>query len=122
MTERDRGAATVMVVGVIGVLLATTASALVLSGVVLASQRARLAADLGALAGAARLQQASSTDAACAEAARVVRANNALLQGCTVAGMELEVVVAVTPQTWSSAAVARSRAGPGEPPWREGNS
>lgn len=116
MTQRERGAATVMVVAVIGVLLAATASALVLAGVVLASQRARLAADLGALAGGARLQRAASVEAACAEAARVVRANHALLQGCTVEGMELEVVVAVSPRTWPSAAVARARAGPDEPP------
>lgn len=116
MTKRERGAATAMVVAVIGVLLATTASALVLAGVVLASQRARLAADLGALAGADRLQRAASVEAACAEAARVVRANHALLQGCTVEGMELEVVVAVSPRTWPSGAVARARAGPDQPP------
>lgn len=112
MSERERGAATVLVVGVIGVLLVTTASALLLSGVVVASQRARLAADLGALAGAARLQAAVAPEAACAEARRVVRANHALLQGCTVAGMDLEVVVAVTPRTWPADAVARARAGP----------
>lgn len=112
MTGRERGAATVIMVAVIGVLFATTASAIMLSGVVLASHRARLAADLGALAGAARLQRAEPADAACAEARRVARANHALLTACSVQGMVVEVTVSVAPATWPSVAVARARAGP----------
>jgi secretion/DNA translocation related TadE-like protein len=112
VTDRERGAATVVVVAIIGVLFATTASAIMLSGVVLASHRARLAADLGALAGARRLQHAESADAACAESRRVVRANHALLTGCSVQGMTVEVTVSVAASTWPSAAVGRARAGP----------
>lgn len=122
MSARDRGAAAVLVIAAAATVMTATVSAMVITGVVVASQQARLAADLGALAGAARLQQAESAEVACATASRVVRANHARLHGCTVWGMELEVVVAVSPRTWPAAAVARARAGPEEPSWLRGSS
>lgn len=111
-----------LVIAAAGTVMTASVSAMVIAGVVVASQQARLAADLGALAGAARLQQAESTEAACAAASRIVRANRALLQECTVTGMDLEVVVAVTPPTWPADAVARARAGPEGPLWLQGTS
>jgi secretion/DNA translocation related TadE-like protein len=109
---RERGSSTVLAVAAISVLLALTSAGLVLAGAVTASQHARLAADLAALAGARRLQAAVSEDAACAEARRVARLNRADVESCAVEGMDLEVVVAVPTSTWPTPASARARAGP----------
>ena len=52
----ERGASSVLVVGVLGVILVLIVSTLALGSVVIASHRARSAADLGALAGATALR------------------------------------------------------------------
>ena len=69
---------------------------------------ARTAADLGALAGAARAIDGSS--AACARAARLVAANDAVLTSCDVSGLEIviSVEVVVTPLP---GVIRRARAG-----------
>lgn len=111
-TSLERGSATLLVVGAIASIMTLTTSALVLAAVIVATHQARSAADLAALAGAQRLEDAVAEDAACAEARRVAQRNRAQLRGCAVDGMDLEVIVAVTVRTWPSDAVARARAGP----------
>lgn len=110
--HRERGAAVVLSVAVIGVLTAVTVAILVVAGAVTASHRARLAADLAALAGARRLQAAVSAESACREARRVASLNDAELRTCAVEGMDLEVTVVVPTSTWPSPANARAKAGP----------
>lgn len=110
--QRERGAAVILAVAVIGVLSAVTISALVVAGAVAASHRARLAADLAALAGANQLQAAVSAETACSEARRVAFLNSAEVQTCSVQGMDLEVTVVVPAPTWPSPASARAKAGP----------
>lgn len=90
-----------------GVVLSVTLAALVLGSAVVASHRARLAADLAALAGAGRAQ----TGAACAEAGRVAARNGATLVSCSVEGSDVLLVVSVDAGL-SGQATARSRAGP----------
>lgn len=110
--HRERGAAVVLSVAVIGVLTAVTVAILVVAGAVTASHRARLAADLAALAGARRLQAAVSAESACREARRVASLNGAEVQRCSVEGMDLEITVVVPTSTWPSPANARAKAGP----------
>ena len=111
----DRGAATVLVIGLVAVLLAMTVGGVVLASAVVASHRARLAADLAALAGAARLRDGASVDGACATAHRVAGINDADLVSCARDGLTLEVTVAVTASVWPEPARARAKAGPGAP-------
>lgn len=111
----DRGAATVLVLGLVAVLLAMTVGGMVLASAVVASHRARLAADLAALAGAARLRDGAAVDRACATAHRVAGINDADLVSCVGDGLTLEVTVAVTAPVWPEPARARAKAGPGAP-------
>jgi secretion/DNA translocation related TadE-like protein len=114
--NRDRGAATVLVVGVVAVVLVLTSGALMLASVVVASHHARLAADLASLAAAAALQDDGDTGRACASASQVARANGAALQSCSsTVGAVVTVLVTVDAALWPLPAVARSRAGPKAP-------
>lgn len=109
---RDRGAASVLVIGVISALLLLTAAALALASAVTASHQARLGADLAAVAGAMRLQEGTSPASACDVAAATARNNRARLAKCVVAGENVSVTVEVDPARWPAPAVARARAGP----------
>jgi secretion/DNA translocation related TadE-like protein len=78
-----------------------------------ARHRAQSAADLAALAGAARVIEGPS--AACARAADLAAANGAHLTGCELDGLDLTVTVEVTPAPVTGldrAATATARAGP----------
>jgi secretion/DNA translocation related TadE-like protein len=78
-----------------------------------ASHRARSAADLGALAGAARAIEGS--DAACARAAELVSDNDARLTDCRLDGLDLTVtveVIAAPAAGLGMVATATARAGP----------
>jgi secretion/DNA translocation related TadE-like protein len=75
--------------------------------------RAQAAADLGALAGAARAIEGS--EAACGEAARFVAANSGWVTSCEVQGLEIVVrtEVTITPLPGlTRRAQAAARAGP----------
>lgn len=109
--SRDRGAGTVLAVTITGVILTVALAALVLGSAVVASHRARLAADLAALAGASRAQTGASAAQACAEAGRVAGLNRAMLMSCSVDGSEVLLVVSVAAGL-TRQAIARSRAGP----------
>lgn len=106
--DRDRGSASIWVLGAgLGVML--LGLAIGAQGVALvAANQARAAADLGALAGAARLPEGEP--AACARAAELVLANGGRLAACRADGLDL----VVTAEVEAAVGTARSsaRAGP----------
>lgn len=110
----ERGAGTVLIVGVIGVLLA---AALGVSGLIqaqAAAGRARSAADLAALGGATALSSVLAPGDPCEVAGRVARANGAEVTACTAAGEDVVVEVSVGIRVLGVARTAASaaRAGP----------
>ena len=110
----DRGSATVVILAVIGSVLLLTISGLVLASAVLASHRARSAADLAALAAAGVLMRGEPAGAACAAGAQVAAVNDALLQQCIASATEVRLSVVVPAGVKGvGVATARSRAGPG---------
>ena len=114
----ERGAGTVLVVGVIAVLLA---AALGVSGLIqaqAAAGRARTAADLAALGGATALSSVLAPGDPCEVAGRVARANGAEVTACTVTGEDVTVEVSVGARVLGVARTAASaaRAGPADEP------
>ena len=110
----ERGAATLLVLAMGGVLTLLGASLAVVMAMVVAHRTAQSAADLAALAGA---QAAQAGADACATAARVAAADAAELTGCSVAGATVDVEVRVAGPRWLGEAAdleARSRAGPAD--------
>lgn len=108
--RRERGAATVLVVAMAGVLMFVMTGLSAAGGLVTAQRRAQAAADLAALAGA------SSLDDPCAGARDNALANAAALESCRVDGDEVTVEVSVAgPRVpWRDVRVtAEARAGPG---------
>jgi len=104
----------VVMLGVIAVVLMLTVSRLMLASAVLASHRARAAADLAALASAGGLMRGEPPGEACQLAARVASANHGRLERCTAVGSEVRLTVAVLAgMRGMGLATARSRAGPG---------
>lgn len=110
--RRDSGAATVLAVAVVAVVVLLSTGALVIASAVVASGRARLAADVAALAGARAARDGADAARACALARQVARTNEATLTACSLEGERLDVVVTVQPAWWPAVAAARSRAGP----------
>lgn len=109
----DAGAASVWLLAVGLVLLAAGLAGMSLGAAHVAAHQARTAADLGALAGAARAGHGPGV--ACERARAVVVANDARLVGCEVVGLDLIVTVEVAPATGAAVtrpASATSRAGP----------
>jgi secretion/DNA translocation related TadE-like protein len=100
------------VIGVIAALLLLTAGAMALTSAVAASHRARLAADLAAIAAAMRLQDGTDPGSACVAAQTTARDNKGRLAECRVDGDTVTVTVHVDPSRWPAPAVARARAGP----------
>ena len=114
----ERGAGTVLVVGVIAVLLA---AALGVSGLIqaqAAAGKARSAADLAALGGATALSSVVAPSEPCETAGRVARANGAEVTECTVAGEDVVVEVSVRTRVLGVVreAVSAARAGPADAP------
>lgn len=112
----DRGSGSVLVLGVVALLVVVTVGALCIASAVEAGHRARLAADLAALAGADAMRPGltgpKARGSGCAEAAAVANANGAVLRRCSVHGPDLEVLVAVPVRWGAGQAVARAVAGP----------
>ena len=110
MRARDeRGAASVLAVGVVGVLLALGSTLAVLGAVVVAHRAAQSAADLAALAGAA-----ARTDR-CDAATRVAQRNRASVTSCVAEGRDVRVTVTVPGPRWHGLGAdlaATARAGP----------
>jgi secretion/DNA translocation related TadE-like protein len=98
---------------VISALLVLTVSGFFLASAVLASHRARTAADLAALAAAGVLMRGGPSAVACLSASRVAAANHAEVHGCATAGMEADLSVSVPSGLKGvGVATARARAGP----------
>jgi secretion/DNA translocation related TadE-like protein len=111
--SQERGSATVVMLAVIAVVLMLTISGLTLASAVLASHRARTAADLAALAAAGALIRGESPGGACVRAARVATANHGQLHSCMAAGEEVGISLSVLAGVQGlGVATARSRAGP----------
>ena len=111
--HRDRGAATIFIlaVGLALVLMGVAGAAVGAARV--GRHQAQAAADLGALAGAARAIEGAG--AACERAGRFVSANGGLVTSCQINGLEIIVrtEVTVTPLPGvTRRATAAARAGP----------
>ena len=109
MRRAERGAATVLVVAMAGVLMFVMTGLAAAGGLVVAQRQAQAAADLAALAGGSHLAEA------CARAAEVAAANAARLAGCRLEVDEVTVSVTVPgPRVpWRKVVVtAEARAGP----------
>jgi secretion/DNA translocation related TadE-like protein len=112
----DRGAATLLILAMAGVLLLVGAALGVVQAMVVAHRRAQAAADLAALAGAAALARGAD---ACASATAMAAANGADLASCLPSGSEVRVVVTVGGPHWlgqSADLSATARAGPNSEP------
>ncbi|MBM9461150.1 flp pilus-assembly TadE/G-like family protein [Nocardioides sp. zg-536] len=95
----QRGAATVLVVAMCGVLLLVGAGTGVVAALVVAHRQAQGAADLAALAGATVLAEPGRGDP-CGAAGEVAAANGAALVSCTVQGQDVLVEVSVAGPRW----------------------
>lgn len=108
----DRGAATVLVLAMAGMLMFVLVGLSAATGLVTAQRRAQAAADLAALAGAAALPRGVD---GCGEAARISAANGAALVACSMLAREVWVQVTVPGPQWPGRRVrvsAEARAGP----------
>lgn len=102
-----------VMLGVIAAVLMLTVTGLMLASAVLASHRARAAADLAALAAAGALMRGGPASTACELAAEVAAANHGRVQQCIASGTEVRLSVAVPAGVRGlGIATARSRAGP----------
>lgn len=113
--RRDRGeggAATVLVVACLALLLMIGAATGVATALFRAHRSAQSAADLAALAGAAARQRGGD---ACPAASRIAAANRAELVECRLEGDDVMVRVVLTGPRWlgqGTDLVGEARAGP----------
>lgn len=112
-TRRDeRGAATVLVLAFLGLLLLVGAALGVVGAIVRAHRAAESAADLAALAGASALARGEDP---CAAAASVAAANGAAVVSCAPDGRDVRVTAEVAGPHWlgqTADLTADARAGP----------
>jgi secretion/DNA translocation related TadE-like protein len=101
---RDRGSASIWLLAVGFVVVAVGIGAALVGVALTDRHRARVAADLGALAGAR--YAVDGTGPACERAGRIVAANGGWLVECRLDGLDLVVTAQVGP------ARAAARAGP----------
>lgn len=118
MDQRERGSATVLGVAAVGLVLVVLVGGLALVSAVVATHRARAAADLAALAAAQAVQQGEDPVAACRAGLRIATHNGATPTGCVVAA-DGSVTYRATvrpslalPGTDSGSTTATARAGP----------
>ncbi|MFD6950476.1 hypothetical protein A6A08_22230 [Nocardiopsis sp. TSRI0078] len=106
----DSGSATVWWAALGALLWFATLAVLATATARLDRDRATAAADLAALAAAARAVH--GTEQACARARDTAEANGASLRSCALTGSTVEVVVAVPSSLVDRPVTARARAGP----------
>ena len=108
----EHGAAVVVVIGLIAVLLLVATVSTGTVAIVLAHRRAQVAADLASLAGAAALQRGADP---CAAAATIAARHDAVLTRCLTEGPTVLVATSVRlpAALGGQDAPARARAGPG---------
>lgn len=105
----DRGSATVFAIAVIMLVTCAGLAGLTLGSALVARHRTAAAADLAALAGAARAAEGQT--GVCAQARAVASANRAELASCRMAGQVVEVVAVIRlPSLFGVPMTARSRA------------
>ena len=90
--RRQRGSASILVAGLMGVVVLLGGSALVVAGYAVAQHRARAAADLAAVSGAAAFLQGQD---ACTRAREAARDNGARVLQCNQVGDQIDYVVSV---------------------------
>lgn len=88
----ERGSATALMIGIMGVVVALSGAALVIAGYAVGFHRARAAADLSALSAAAAFQQGREP---CAQAALTAKQNGARVDRCSQVGDAVDFVVTV---------------------------
>ncbi|ACQ78886.1 conserved hypothetical protein [Beutenbergia cavernae DSM 12333] len=115
--DRDRGSATVLVLGLVGALAVLLVAVALLGAVARARGTAQTAADLAALAAARVANDPWASGDPCAVADAVARAHAAELTSCSVTGGVLDVTTAVPVSVTRGAdgpmvAEASARAGP----------
>jgi secretion/DNA translocation related TadE-like protein len=111
--DGDRGAASIFVLAIGLVVVAAGAGGAAIGAARVGRHQARVAADLGALAGAG--QAIYGEQVACARAARYVAANRGRMTSCRVDGLEVVVRAEVTVRPLPGlvrSAEAAARAGP----------
>ena len=92
LARGEAGSASVLMVGIVGVVIALSGAALVIAGYAVSYHRARAAADLSALSAAAAFQQGRD---ACAQAALTAQQHGAQVERCDVVGDAIDFVVTV---------------------------
>ncbi len=92
IVRSELGSATALMVGIMGVVVTLSSAALVIAGYAVGYHRARAAADLSALSGAAAFQQGREP---CAQAALTARQNGARVVRCNQVGDAVDFVVTV---------------------------
>jgi secretion/DNA translocation related TadE-like protein len=92
IARSELGSATVLMVGIMGIVVALSSAALVIAGYAVGYHRARAAADLSALSGAAAFQQGRES---CAQVALTARQNGARVARCNQVGDAVDFVVTV---------------------------
>lgn len=111
-SREERGAATVLVVAMIGVLLLVGAALGVVAAIVHAHRQAQNAADLAALAGAKALADGAD---GCVASGVIAAANGARLASCLLDGRDVRITVEITGPRWlgqTADVTAEARAGP----------
>ena len=110
-TRDERGAAVVLALGLVAVLVFVGAVSAGTIGIVIAHRRAQTAADLAALAAAQALQAGGDP---CPTAARIAGRHDVALTGCVIDGTSVVVAVAarLPPALGGDQVPARARAGP----------
>ncbi|WP_343573303.1 Rv3654c family TadE-like protein [Mycobacterium sp.] len=93
----------------VAVLLTVTAGSAYLGAAVVARHRAQAAADLAALAAAARLP--AGAESACAQATAVSRAMRSGIAGCAIDELDVVITIEAGAGAWGKARAA-ARAGP----------
>ena len=88
----ERGSATLLMVGVLVVLLATGLAVICAAGYVAAAHAARAAADLAALSGAVAIESGAD---GCAAAGKIASDNHVRLVSCDHVGDQVEFVISV---------------------------
>ena len=88
----ELGSASVLMAGILGVVVALSGAALVIAGYAVGYHRARAAADLSALSGAAAFQQGRDP---CAQAALTAWHNGARVDRCSQVGDAVDFMVTV---------------------------
>lgn len=111
LADDERGAATVLAALMVAALVTVTVGGLLIGSAVVARHRAQSAADLAALAAAARVPAGAVT--ACAEALAVATSVHADVRSCEIEQLNVVVTVAVgVSGPIGTEASAAARAGP----------